>query len=65
MEDLREVIGVNRVLELKFSSREGQIETELWEATLKELDWSGDDYEPETEIVVATATRARVKLAGP
>lgn len=47
MQDLGEVIGDNRVLERRFSSRYGQLSTELWDATLKRLDFDDDDYEDE------------------
>ena len=66
MEDLQEIIGVNRALELSFSSREGQIETQLWTATLKQLEWGPDDEDGlSIEYVLATAELARVDLSGP
>ncbi|MCI0155736.1 hypothetical protein KNO15_03370 [Leifsonia shinshuensis] len=65
MGDLGGVIGDDPVLELSFSSRYGQGATELWEATLKRLDYEDDDYDDEgTETVLATAQLARVDLSG-
>lgn len=42
MDDLGEIIGHDKVLELRFSSRDGQLETELWNATFKRWD-RGDE----------------------
>ena len=61
MEDLREIIGAGRVLEWCFSSGEGQLEVELWSATLKALEFDEDDG-ARSETVLATASLARVSL---
>jgi len=63
LDDLGETIGHDKVLELAFSSRYGQLETELWQATFKRLDLGEDDDEDE-ETVLATAHLARVDLDG-
>lgn len=65
MEDLEEVIGEGRVLELSFDSRHGQGATELWDATLKRLDYRDDDDGDDegTETVLATARLARVDFS--
>ncbi|WP_223692181.1 hypothetical protein [Leifsonia poae] len=62
MEDLSEIIGDDKVLELTFSSRYGQLETELWHATFKR--WDLGDDEDGSETVLATARLARVNLHG-
>jgi hypothetical protein len=61
VEDLLAVIGADRVLELAFSSLGGELEVELWSATLKQVEFDDDD-EVRRETVLATASLARVDL---
>jgi hypothetical protein len=63
VEHLQKIIGADRILELSFSSGQGQLATELWGATLKRLEFDEDD-DLAGETVLATASLARVDLNG-
>jgi hypothetical protein len=65
VDDLGEIIGHDKILELSFSSRDGQLETELWTATFKRWDLGDEDDDvTDDETVLATASLARVNLEG-
>ena len=51
------------MLELGFSSKHGRLESELWSAILKQLEFDDDDA-PTGETVLATASMVRLYLSG-
>lgn len=62
MESIAEIIGEERVLELNFDSRYGQLAAEHWNASLRQLEFDEHDELIEPGTLLASARLVRVNL---